>query len=158
MADNDKAVNSKVASVPRQRHAEPVSPGAEYRCEATLTVTLGGRHHRTAVAEVTGEIDLRSCETLRTRLFELLEEGFHSVVVDFDQVRFCDASGLGTLVAVHNRLRRRGGELRVARAHAAQRRLFRITGLDRVITLHAGVDEALRGLGADGADRQVTVN
>jgi anti-sigma B factor antagonist len=158
MADNDKAVNRNVASVPRQRRPEPASWDHEYRREATLTVTIGDRHRRSVVTVVAGEIDLRTSETLRTRLFELLEEGFSSIVVDFEQVRFCDASGLGTMVAVHNRLRDRGGELRVARARAPQRRLFQITGLDRVITLYDTVEDAVRGLGADGAGTQVTLN
>lgn len=158
MADNDKAVTCNVAPVPRQRRQGPANIDHEYRREATLTVTTGDRRRRVAVSEVAGEIDLRTSETLRARLFELLDEGFSGIVVDFDEVLFCDASGLGTLVAVHNRLRGRGGELRVARARAPQRRLFQITGLDQVIALYDTVEDAVRGLGADGVGTQVTLN
>jgi anti-sigma B factor antagonist len=158
MADNDKAVTCNMTPVPRRRRQAPANFDHAYRREATLTVTVADRRHRVIVTEVAGEIDLRTSEILRARLLELLDEGFSGIVVNFAEVLFCDASGLGTLVAVHNRLRARGGELRVARARAPQRRLFQITGLDQVISLHDTVEDAVRGLGADGVGTQVTLN
>lgn len=110
----------------------------------SLSVVVGGRHGGLVVAEVAGEIDLRTAETLRNRLLGLSEAGFGRIVVDFAQVRFCDASGLGTLVAVRNRLREKGGDLRLARVRPAQRRIFDITGLDRLFALHDSVEEAVR--------------
>jgi anti-anti-sigma factor len=86
----------------------------------------------TVVAEVAGEIDLRTGPILRKRLFELTDAGFSSIIIDFDGVRFCDAAGLGVLVAVHNRLRDRGGAISLARVRPAQRRLLEVAGLDRL--------------------------
>lgn len=57
------------------------------------------------VTEVAGEIDLRTSGFLRKRLFELTDAGFARIVIDFEHVRFCDAAGLGVLVAAQNRLR-----------------------------------------------------
>jgi anti-anti-sigma factor len=96
-----------------------------------------------AVIKVAGEIDLRTARTVRTGLVDVAEAGFRRIVVDFEQVRFCDATGLGALVAAHNRLHADGGELRLARVQAAQRRIFRITGLDRLFTLHESVEDAV---------------
>lgn len=110
----------------------------------TLAVTVSGRHRQMVVAEVAGEIDLRTAETLRTRLLGLADAGFGQIVVDFAQVRFCDATGLGILVAVRNRLRERDGDLRLTRVRPAQRRIFRITGLDRLFALHDSVEDAVR--------------
>ncbi|MCW2900527.1 MAG: anti-sigma-factor antagonist [Streptosporangiaceae bacterium] len=110
----------------------------------TLAVTVSGRNRRVVVAEVAGEIDLRTADTLRTRLFGLAEAGFGCIVVDFAEVRFCDATGLGTLVAVRNKLRERGGDLRLARVRAPQRRIFVITRLDRLFRLYDSVEDAIR--------------
>jgi anti-anti-sigma regulatory factor len=60
------------------------------------------------VTEVAGEIDLRTVGMLRKRLFELTDAGFAHIIIDFENVRFCDAAGLGALVAAQNRLRERG--------------------------------------------------
>jgi hypothetical protein len=59
------------------------------------------------VTEVAGEIDLRTVGILRKRLFELTDAGFERIIIDFENVRFCDAAGLGALVAAQNRLRAR---------------------------------------------------
>jgi anti-anti-sigma factor len=135
--------NSKAGAVTRRSRRDLVCSHGN-RGEVTLAVTVSGRHRQMVVAEVAGEIDLRTAETLRTRLLGLAEAGFGQIVVDFAQVRFCDATGLGALVAVRNRLRERGGDLRLARVRPAQRRIFHITGLDRLFALHDSVEGAVR--------------
>jgi anti-sigma B factor antagonist len=108
-----------------------------------LDVTTAGPGGRVAVITVTGEIDLRTAQTVRAGLLDVADAGFRRIVVDFQSVRFCDATGLGALVAAHNRLRAEGGELRLAGVRAAQRRILRITGLDRLFTLHESVEDAV---------------
>jgi anti-sigma B factor antagonist len=137
------ADNSKAGAVTRRRRRD-LACGHGSRGEVTLAVTVSGRHRQMVVAEVAGEIDLRTAETLRTRLLGLADAGFGQIVVDFAQVRFCDATGLGILVAVRNRLRERDGDLRLTRVRPAQRRIFRITGLDRLFALHDSVEDAVR--------------
>lgn len=95
------------------------------------------------IAEVAGEIDLRTAEPFRSRLSAMTDAGYSRIILDFTEVRFLDASGLGALVAVHNRVREHGGEIKLARVRPTQRRLLRITGLDRVFTVHDHVDEAV---------------
>lgn len=98
-----------------------------------------------AVVTVTGEIDLRTADQLKIGLLGVVDSGFGRIIVDFEGVRFCDATGLGALVAAHNRLVAAGGGLHLARVRPAQRRLFHITGLDRLFTMHESVEEAVRG-------------
>ncbi|HEX2317174.1 MAG TPA: STAS domain-containing protein [Thermomonospora sp.] len=148
----------KAPQVPRSLRKGPRSSAAVPRCrpaagpplpagdETGLTVALGSAGGF-PVVEVAGEIDLRTARPLRTRLVELADTpavaGRPRLVVDFGGVRFCDATGLGTLVGVHNHLAARGGELSLARVRPAQRRLFRVTGLDRVFPLYDTVAEAV---------------
>src|SRR5437879_6053911 len=141
----------KAARVPHRRRPEPgcttqnaksavrkggrvnatgCRPGPEIEVGA---VALEGRptgpSGDVAVVTVSGEIDLRTAEDFRAGLLDVVEAGFGRIIVDFGRVRFCDATGLGTLVAAHNRLEPAGGLLRLACVRPAQRRLFRITGL-----------------------------
>lgn len=95
------------------------------------------------MVEIVGEIDLHSVGELRTILLALADEGHSHIVADFSGVRFCDAAGLGTLVAVNNRVADRGGELRLTGVRPAQRRILRITRLDELFRLYDGVDDAL---------------
>lgn len=116
------------------------------------------------VTEVAGEIDLRTVGILRRRLFELTKAGFEHIIIDFENVRFCDAAGLGVLVAAQNRLRARdhgqsdgqdegrddgrsggpGGAISLARVRPAQRRLLRVAGLDKAFALYDSVPDAMR--------------
>ncbi|WP_158566686.1 STAS domain-containing protein [Actinomadura craniellae] len=115
--------------------AEPVE-------EAAFGVTPTARYGTTVVVEVSGEIDLRTAELLRRELLELSEAGFSRLILDFGQVRFCDATGLGALVGVHNRIVARDGEIVLCGVRPTQRRLLRITGLDRLFAVYGQGEEA----------------
>jgi anti-anti-sigma factor len=99
---------------------------------------------RTVIVELAGEIDLRTGEILRIRLFELAAADVRSIVIDFAAVRFCDATGLGVLVAARNRLRTERGQMLLARVRPAQRRLLHVAGLDQVFALYDSVADAVR--------------
>src|SRR5437868_6295762 len=101
-----------------------------------LTVEVAQVFSDTAVAVVTGEIDLHTADVLRARLVELHGAGFRRLVVDFAAVPFCDAAGLGALVSAHNQIVASGGEIALLQVRPAQLRLFRITGLHRLFALH----------------------
>lgn len=119
---------------PRDADGAPAVPGLE--------IDVARSHGDTAVVAVAGEIDLHTADTLRARLVALHAAGSRRLVVDFAGVAFCDATGLGALVAAHNEISADGGRIALARVRPAQRRLLRITGLHRLFTLHNDPDEA----------------
>jgi anti-anti-sigma factor len=119
-----------------------------YALTTGLDVSVTQVRGETVVAAVTGEIDLHTADTLRAGLVELHEAGFRRLVVDFAAVPFCDATGLGALVAAHNQISGAGGEIRLARVRPAQLRLLRITGLYRLFTLHEDVAGAITEAGS----------
>src|SRR5260370_9806684 len=94
-----------------------------------LEVSTAGPQGHTAVVKVSGEIDLRTAQALKTGLLDLAQAGFRRIVVDFGDVRFCDATGLGALVAAQNRLAPDAGGLRLAGGRPAHRPAFGVTRL-----------------------------
>lgn len=141
----------------RRSRSEPMRTGP-IRCQEAaddgdLRVELAGLHGDTAVVTVAGEIDLRSALTLRDHLTAVVEAGFESIVIDFEQVLFCDASGLNALVALANRMRADGGGVWLAGVRPAQRRLFQITGLDRRFPLCERVEDAVAQAGPHSLGR-----
>jgi anti-sigma B factor antagonist len=95
------------------------------------------------VVRVEGEIDLATGPTLRAAVLSLLDEGRHRLVVDLDRVTFIDSTGLGILLEGHRLITERGGSLSVVCHTAMCRRLFEISGLDKVLAFHDSVDAAL---------------
>ncbi|WP_141576350.1 STAS domain-containing protein [Actinomadura sp. WMMA1423] len=101
----------------------------------------------TAVVAVAGEIDLRTAGPLRDLLVEthgrLPGARPRRLVADFAGVPFCDAAGLGALVAARNQISAAGGEIALAGVRPAQLRLLKITGLHRLFAIHRDVETAL---------------
>ena len=95
------------------------------------------------VLEVGGEVDLYTAPTLRDRVADLLEAGERQLIVDLGGVEFLDSTGLGVLVAGLNRSREVGGHFALVCPQERVLKLFRITGLDEVFTVHDTVDDAL---------------
>jgi anti-sigma B factor antagonist len=59
------------------------------------------------------------------------------------QTQFCDSAGLHVLVRAHQRAEARGGEVRLVIATTDVRRIFTVTGIDRVIPSFPGLEQAL---------------
>jgi anti-sigma B factor antagonist len=89
-----------------------------------------------------GEIDFAAVAGLRERLFALAASG-RQVVADLDGVSFIDAAGIGVLAGAARRAAVHGAILHVVCARRQTRRLFRLTGLDRVVSLAGDMAEAL---------------
>jgi len=96
------------------------------------------------VVTAPADIDIITAGRLRAVLVQVTGAGHPMVVVDMTGTRFCDASGLHTLLRVHKRAVAEGGELRlVIPADGAVARIFAITCLDHLIPCFSGLDEAL---------------
>lgn len=85
---------------------------------------------------VRGEIDLHSAPELRETLARAVEEQAQLVVVHLDEVSFLDSTGLGILVGAWKAQRAAGGELVLVCSRPEPLKLLRLTGLDRVLTVH----------------------
>ena len=93
--------------------------------------------------EVRGEIDLATVNTLRAAVIDAIAAGARRVHLMLDGVTYIDSAGLGTLIGAHKRLVALGGELVVACDVERVLRLFRMTGVDQVITIQGPAqDEA----------------
>jgi anti-anti-sigma factor len=106
-----------------------------------LVTTVVRRDGDTAVVELRGEIDVHTVGELRAILLALAGEGRLNIVADFAGVDFCDAAGLGALVAVNNRVAEDGGALRLVGVRPAQRRILQITRLDRLFQPRDGAGD-----------------
>jgi anti-sigma B factor antagonist len=94
------------------------------------------------------EIDLANAAGLQAALVEaarseLAEPGRALVVVDMSRTRFCDSAGLNALVAAARQARADGGEVRLVVVGEAVARIVALTGVDRVIPVYAGLEDAL---------------
>ena len=95
------------------------------------------------VLHVVGEVDVASVDRVREQVALLLSQGRADLVVDLTDVAFLDSTGLGMLVGALKRVRLAGGRLELVVGAEPILKVFRITGLEQVFTIHASLDEAL---------------
>ena len=81
-----------------------------------------------------GEFDMYTAPEFRHDLHACIARGALEVIVDLREATFIDSTSLGVLLGGLKTLRERGGEISVV-CPASIRRIFEITGLDRVLTI-----------------------
>jgi anti-sigma B factor antagonist len=96
---------------------------------------------RTVLA-VGGEIDVHSAPELRGAVTEVVDGGVTALVVDLSAVQFLDSTGLGVLVEAHKALSETGGTLDVVCSSERLLKVFTITGLAQLFTIHDSVEAA----------------
>jgi anti-sigma B factor antagonist len=89
----------------------------------------------TAVVSITGEVDLSTAPLLRKSLYSALDDGALRLILDFAGVSFIDSTGLGVIVGALKRVSESGGTLAVRAPIRPTRRVFEVTGLDRIIEI-----------------------
>ena len=95
------------------------------------------------IVAVTGEVDVYSAPALKDKITELLESGRNTLIVDLSGVGFLDSTGLGALVEARAATTEAGGALPLVCNQERILKLFTITGLDGVFTIHSTVDDAV---------------
>jgi anti-sigma B factor antagonist len=99
------------------------------------------------IVEVTGEIDVYTAPKLRECLVELADGGHHQLVVDMEKVDFLDSTALGVLVGGLKRVRAHEGSMELVCTSERLLKIFRITGLTKVFSIHDSVAGATAAAG-----------
>jgi len=98
------------------------------------------------VISLSGEVDLYTAPEFKQELLDAIGKGAKEVVVDFSKTTFIDSTTLGVLVGGVKRLRTNDGQLSLVCSDRNITKIFEITGLDRVFTIHGTRDEAVAAL------------
>lgn len=100
------------------------------------------------VLEISGRLTMgRACEEVEWQLESLLKEKKTKVVFDLSELKYLDSTGIGIVVMCSGKLKKSGGELRVAGAKGPVDATFRLTNVNQIIplfpTCSAAVDSFL---------------
>jgi anti-sigma B factor antagonist len=113
---------------------------------ADFAVETIGAGARVVVIAVHGQADLHTAPELRNAIADAVDSGAHFLVVDLSEASFIDSMTLGVLLGGVKRLRPTGGTVSVVCTDPHIRRIFEITLLDRVFSLHDDRDAALNAI------------
>ena len=84
--------------------------------------------------KIIGEIDMATGPELRQRIVQYVQEGHLHIILDLAKVDFIDSTGLGVLIGGLKRTRSHGGDLQCIGLSESLKEMFKLTGLDAVLT------------------------
>ena len=89
------------------------------------------------VLEIAGRITLgRNCKQLEWAVESVVGEGRKKVIFDLTGVTYIDSTGIGIIVMSSGKLKKAGGELRIAGATAHVEEVLKMTNIDQIVVLH----------------------
>ncbi|MCL2404752.1 MAG: anti-sigma factor antagonist [Defluviitaleaceae bacterium] len=95
------------------------------------------------IAKPDSEIDHHSAERMRGQIDTAFDNSScRHIILDFSGVRFMDSSGIGMIIGRYKNAEKRGGRLALAGMSDDMGRIFHISGLAKIITRTATVEEA----------------
>lgn len=86
-----------------------------------------------------GEIDIRTSAELKESLNESLDQIETDINLDCTDLNYIDSTGLGVIIGVLNRVKKNENEIIILNAKNNISKLFKITGLDRIIKVNSAV-------------------
>lgn len=87
-------------------------------------------------------LDAHNSTDLKSQMLNLLENGHTHLVIDLQDVRFVDSSGLGALVSGFKNATARNGALKLSSLQPQVQSMFELTRLHRVFEIFPNIDLA----------------
>jgi anti-anti-sigma factor len=131
--------------------AEPRRPNQsdEWITELALRAVTTDRGR---VIEAYGEIDIANAGEVQKMIDATVAGGADHLIVDLSGVRFMDSSGLNVLIGTARQFG--PGSFGVVVSRPSIRKIFALTGLDKVVPIFASLTDAVeaRDVNTDGQD------
>jgi anti-sigma B factor antagonist len=103
-------------------------------------------HGDLMLIKLQGEVDLYAAPDLKDHVNNAIEGGKTLLILDLSDATFIDSTTLGILVSGMKRLRPRGGRLAVLCPDPTMAKIFDITGLNRMFSVHETREDAIAAL------------
>jgi anti-sigma B factor antagonist len=89
-----------------------------------------------------GNLDSTTTEEFNNEIHRHLEQGRSKIIIDCRSVGFVSSVGIGSLVALQTRLRKRGGVVKLAAVQGMTAEIIKMIGLDRLLEIYGDCEFA----------------
>ena len=96
-----------------------------------------------------GMIDETNCEYLLKCVAEEVLGGRKKLILDCGRLTYISSMGLGMLVRVHSRMKKLGGDVKLADVHSTVAQIIGVVGLNRLFHIYPKVEDAIAALDAE---------
>ena len=100
------------------------------------------------VMVLSGRLDNTSADFFFNCVEGEIDDGFHHIVVDCDELEFISSLGIGMLLRIQSRLSSRKGTVKLANVHGLVAEILRTVHLDQLLNIYDSVDSATEAFAA----------
>jgi stage II sporulation protein AA (anti-sigma F factor antagonist) len=101
-------------------------------------------HQRCLVIKLTGELDHHNAVRIRENADKLIDRNhIKHIIFDFSDAGFMDSAGIGVIMGRYKKVIFIGGKTAVANVNSTVDRIFRLSGLYKIIEKYDTVETAL---------------
>jgi anti-anti-sigma factor len=96
---------------------------------------------------VSGSLDESNCNYLLDCMKEEVLEGRKKLILDCSHLTYISSMGLGVLARVHSRMKKVGGDVKLAGVHGTVANLLNIVRFNTLFNLYPTLEEAIAAHG-----------
>lgn len=112
--------------------------------ESHLEIEVSARPVGNAyLVEVSGEIDLYTGPRVKDCIHDLIDQEHYNLIVDLENVRYMDSTGLGILMSALKRVEEKGGRIVIVCNNARVLKIFKLTGFVHTFSIFNTEAEAV---------------
>jgi anti-anti-sigma factor len=89
-----------------------------------------------------GSLNATTTEEFNQAIKTHLDQGLSKIIIDCRRIEYITSIGLGSLVALQSRLRKKGGEVKLAGVYGLVADTIRLVGLDKVLGIYTDMEYA----------------
>lgn len=94
------------------------------------------------IVKADGGLNRQTAAEFVDSLTRLIDAGLKKIIVDCSALDYVSSYGLGILIRLHARLKKRGGDVKLSCVRGALPQLLSITRLDQVFDIYSDVNRA----------------
>jgi anti-anti-sigma factor len=94
------------------------------------------------VIRLRGTLDSASSQEFNAEVDKHFQQGKRKIIIDCARLGHISSFGIGTLVTLQSRLRKRGGEVKLASVQAVVADVLKLVRLDRLLQIYGDVEFA----------------
>ena len=94
--------------------------------------------------QITKELDHHNAVTIREKADQLIDKNkVDQIIFDFKNSEFMDSSGIGVIMGRYKKIIFTGGKVAVTNVNASIDRIFKLSGLYKIIDKYPTIEDAL---------------
>jgi anti-sigma B factor antagonist len=96
------------------------------------------------------DLDSASAPEFDQQIQAHLDAGYSKIIIDCRNLGFISSLGMGSLIVLQTKLRRRGGEVKLATIFGTVMEMMRLVGLDKVFGIYGDLEFARKSFYPEG--------